>query len=253
MSTQGNMRYLSVEEAAAALRVAPQTVYRWCRAGRLGAVKVGKAWRIPADRLYEPTYPVGLAPLEALMSSLAGASEHLLGIAFDHAGLAQMEAAFFDAATNAGGRLLFGRWTGDPAEIRQRLRPVLGARSAARSGLKVADFVAAYQQGGREEAVKALTAEAAEARRTSDHSYAYGTPHEYFGYHHDRMTAYEAEIGQLEGLCLLCGYRLAQLSADASGFSALLELMATHSGTIFYDGRQALLLRLPSQRIGTTP
>ena len=37
---------LSVEEVASYLGVGPITVYRWCRQGRLPALKVGKVWRI---------------------------------------------------------------------------------------------------------------------------------------------------------------------------------------------------------------
>ncbi len=48
---------LTVEEAAAYLRVTPPTVYRLLRAGKLPGVKVGRQWR------------VRLADLEALLTS----------------------------------------------------------------------------------------------------------------------------------------------------------------------------------------
>ncbi len=37
---------LTVEEAAAHLRVNPQTVYRLLRAGKLPGVRVGRQWRV---------------------------------------------------------------------------------------------------------------------------------------------------------------------------------------------------------------
>ena len=37
---------LTVEEAAAYLRVTPPTVYRLLRAGKLPGVKVGRQWRV---------------------------------------------------------------------------------------------------------------------------------------------------------------------------------------------------------------
>jgi len=37
---------LTVEEAAAHLRLNPQTVYRLLRAGKLPGVKVGRQWRV---------------------------------------------------------------------------------------------------------------------------------------------------------------------------------------------------------------
>src|SRR5205823_14259202 len=44
--TGASHELLSVDEVASYLGVEPITVYRWCRQGRLPALKVGKAWRI---------------------------------------------------------------------------------------------------------------------------------------------------------------------------------------------------------------
>jgi excisionase family DNA binding protein len=38
--------YLKPVEAAAEMRVAPKTVYRWLRAGKLRGERAGRAWRI---------------------------------------------------------------------------------------------------------------------------------------------------------------------------------------------------------------
>jgi excisionase family DNA binding protein len=37
----------TVAEAAEALRISPRTVYRLIEAGEIGAVRIGKQWRIP--------------------------------------------------------------------------------------------------------------------------------------------------------------------------------------------------------------
>ncbi|HEX5503733.1 MAG TPA: helix-turn-helix domain-containing protein [Thermomicrobiales bacterium] len=42
---------LDVAEVAALLKLRPVTIYRWCRAGRLPGVKLGKEWRIPRAAL----------------------------------------------------------------------------------------------------------------------------------------------------------------------------------------------------------
>src|SRR5919198_1403048 len=42
---------LTIREVASLLRMKPDTIYRWARSGRLGAVKLGKEWRIPASEL----------------------------------------------------------------------------------------------------------------------------------------------------------------------------------------------------------
>lgn len=48
---------LTVKEAAANLRVCPQTIYNLCSRGALGCVRVGRAIRIPADQLGCITVP----------------------------------------------------------------------------------------------------------------------------------------------------------------------------------------------------
>lgn len=44
---------LDVAEVAALLKLRPVTIYRWCRAGRLPGVKIGKEWRIPRAALID--------------------------------------------------------------------------------------------------------------------------------------------------------------------------------------------------------
>lgn len=45
--------YFTPSEVAEQLRITPMTAIRLCRAGKLPAVKVGGAWRIPAEDLRE--------------------------------------------------------------------------------------------------------------------------------------------------------------------------------------------------------
>lgn len=42
---------LTVAEVAGYLRVSEMTVYRMVTAGRIGATKIGRSWRIPAEDL----------------------------------------------------------------------------------------------------------------------------------------------------------------------------------------------------------
>jgi len=44
---------LTAEEAASYLRVSVETVWRWCKQGRLPAFQIGRAWRIRKDKLEE--------------------------------------------------------------------------------------------------------------------------------------------------------------------------------------------------------
>jgi excisionase family DNA binding protein len=40
---------LNVGEVSTLLKLRPVTIYRWCRAGRLAGIKIGKEWRIPRE------------------------------------------------------------------------------------------------------------------------------------------------------------------------------------------------------------
>ena len=42
---------LTLEEAAAKVKVKPRTVLDWLQKGKLDGVKVGKQWRVPAEHL----------------------------------------------------------------------------------------------------------------------------------------------------------------------------------------------------------
>src|SRR3990167_147786 len=101
--------YLTVVQVAERLHTAPQTVYRWCRAGKIAAVKFGKEWRIPADQPGLRSQPADLAPLARLLSGLFGESEHLVVFA-DRGALCRLESTFFEVAARSGARLVHGRW-----------------------------------------------------------------------------------------------------------------------------------------------
>jgi excisionase family DNA binding protein len=49
VSSYGRARFLTAAEVAAVMRVSTMTVYRLIKAGELGAVRVGKSYRIPED------------------------------------------------------------------------------------------------------------------------------------------------------------------------------------------------------------
>jgi len=54
------MNYITTNEAAARLGITPGLVCRYCRSGRIAAIKPGRDWLIDSDRLreYQPN-PVG--------------------------------------------------------------------------------------------------------------------------------------------------------------------------------------------------
>lgn len=53
VKTEGRTKsgLLTPEEAAARLKVSPETIKKWCRSGRLRGVKVSVLWRIREEDL----------------------------------------------------------------------------------------------------------------------------------------------------------------------------------------------------------
>jgi acetyl-CoA synthetase len=43
----------TVEEAAAEIKISPQTMAKWLRAGKIRGVRVGRLWRVPESALDE--------------------------------------------------------------------------------------------------------------------------------------------------------------------------------------------------------
>ena len=53
MSNLSDVRFLTVQEVAALMRVSKMTVYRLVHAGDLPAVRVGRSFRVPEDAVNE--------------------------------------------------------------------------------------------------------------------------------------------------------------------------------------------------------
>ena len=53
---------ITVREAANYLRISARTVYRLIESGQIGAVRIGKQWRIPAADLPGRDQPVPAVP-----------------------------------------------------------------------------------------------------------------------------------------------------------------------------------------------
>ena len=51
-NTDGDVRFLTVAEVAARMRVSKMTVYRLVHSGELPAVRVGRSFRVPEDDVH---------------------------------------------------------------------------------------------------------------------------------------------------------------------------------------------------------
>ena len=76
-------KFLTVEEAAERLRVAPFTMRKYLRQGRVQGVRVGRSWRIPEDALSFPNLsattlqPMAVASPEADPAEVAALAREI--------------------------------------------------------------------------------------------------------------------------------------------------------------------------------
>jgi excisionase family DNA binding protein len=71
--------YLTIAQAAQVLQLAPVTVYRWAKKGKIpGAIKLGGQWRISAAVLAAAFQTPTLAPdaVEAILQALPVVNGH---------------------------------------------------------------------------------------------------------------------------------------------------------------------------------
>jgi excisionase family DNA binding protein len=230
------------------LRLGPQTVYRWCRSGRLNAIKLGKEWRITAGQIGQPPTLSGLLPLPTVIRGLIGGREHLLGLAGDHASLMRLEAGFFEAAAAAGARMVYGIWEEEESAILRRLRPVVGAGRRGPAGLRFVEFLPEYEEEGAGRIVRLLLGEAEAALTEGVPCCVYSSSYAYFGYHSNRYASYEHEVHDLlrdTAAVVLCGMALNDVlpAYEGRGVTLCASLANCHTGVVWFDGERALLQR----------
>ncbi len=160
---------LGVDAVAAYLDIHPMTVYRWCRDGRLPALKVGKSWRVTRPAL-EEFVRRGMRPqtLVGHFGAFLTLPDHVIGVATTPDLLHRFDAAFLQVGEARGGTLV-KVYTGEPAsadDLRQAF---------ARHGLEVARL----EEAGRlhfEKEVDPRSGRAATLRRLLDRETAAGRP-----------------------------------------------------------------------------
>lgn len=97
----------SAEQVARYLGVTPLTVYRWCRQGRLPALKIGKSWRIRRAVLEDFLRGSERGPsLSARLGAFVTVPDHVIGIAASLPLVYRVDAAFFQVAEARGGLLV---------------------------------------------------------------------------------------------------------------------------------------------------
>jgi excisionase family DNA binding protein len=121
-SGQG-IELLGAEEVAALLGVKESTIWRWCREGRLPALKVGKRWRVRREALEDFLRErERSATLVGQLGSFLRVPDNVLVIAQNLDLLHRLDAAFFRVGEARGGLLVkfYGGENSSPEELISR-------------------------------------------------------------------------------------------------------------------------------------
>jgi len=96
---------LTIDEAAEYLRVTPATIYRWCRSGRLPALKIGKQWRVSVSDLRD--WLQQQKEQEPEVTAFGRTPEHVLALVSSADQAPQFVLHFLRRAQLAGARLVY--------------------------------------------------------------------------------------------------------------------------------------------------
>ncbi|MFQ5611393.1 MAG: helix-turn-helix domain-containing protein [Anaerolineae bacterium] len=240
---------LTVDEVAGFLRVAPNTVYRWCRDGKLTGIKIGKEWRIARTDLNtflaERTGTKETSSFELLLQRRLSYPEHILVMASDPDQVYHLQAKFLQVGLKANYPLFIGGWWQTPPQIRERLTalglPVADLEASGK--LTIGDLKAAYVANGSRGVIDVWEQRAA----ANGGQVLWGTGShrlsDWEGRSQD-LIHFEAELHrvfQRLPVIALCPCVLDPV--DRPGFDALLNLTAHHSGALFMPKDEPVLMK----------
>src|SRR3990172_3557738 len=241
--------YLTVEEVAGLLRIHPNTVCRWCRQGRLQALRFGKGWRIPRTTLAKAGLSIGVAapaksladnwPPAPLFRDWCSGGDHVLAIAESGQAVYDLEAAFLREGLPLNVRLLKCCWWQRPDDARLELaaRGLDVEQLEATGRMVVADLQAVCDKDGPEGAASVWVNETLRARRDGfERLWGCGSPYlAESSDTHERLRTFEMLLShRLSGLPVigLCSYILDTGVPDF--LPKLAHLIRNHWGLLTY-------------------
>ena len=239
-----NRRFVTAEETAELLRVSLNTVYRWCRSGRLRARKFGRQWRIDRtalDGLGHPgprSKPADL--LNHILPHLNRDGEHLFVLCADEAAALRLQAAFLETALREPNTAVYlGLWAESPAEATYRLRASLTSETEIATKLRFLALGERYARSALPGAVGELEAMVTRSREADERIWVTSSPQRFFGGNVERLMEYElAACEVLEGQSIVAFCTYEHTSNRQHLFRAYFDLTGCHSGTIYFDGWQ---------------
>ena len=252
-------RLLTIDEVAERLRVHPNTVYRWCRTGRLRAVKLGKEWRILEEELEgalrgsatDASPPSAAQTGDAELDRLLSKDAHLVGVVGNPAEVFDLEISFLRAGLTRNRRLLKACWWQAADEVREHLMDGgVDAEALEYAGrLEIHDLAAAFRSGGfRAAAGVWLRAYRDAAADGYEGLWGAGSPHlECCGAHEDLLAferTLDAGLGGMPVMAL-CTYSLDTNVPGALG--RMIDVLSHHGAAYLGSGGRALALTTISE------
>lgn len=241
---------LTVEEVAAYLRVAPNTVYRWCRSGRLTGIKIGKEWRISRQHLdqflADRVSAVPQRSVDSMLVEELRPPEHIMVMSDDPVGIYDFQIRFLKSGLEAGHRLFIGLWWQDRETFRQRFDAVglYFEDLVASDRLAIGDLAEAYRKGGPRGVIDIWVNEAL----ATNGQILWGTgSHRLSDWQNnqDALIVFETELHrsfQDLPVVALCPCVLDHV--DQPGFETLMRLMPHHSSALFPGPASPILMKV---------
>jgi excisionase family DNA binding protein len=245
-------RLLTTTDVASYLQVDPNTVYRWCRDGKIGAVKIGREWRIDQRDLSEfllsnrncgPTHPNSLR--EIFRQQLI-VPEHLLVMLTEPDKVYDLEIEFFKVAVDRNFPIMKGCWWQQPDVVRHRYKEAgLPIDDLERKGkFALHNFWDAYRAWGED---GVLDIWVKQAQEWSGQVFWGSGSHllDQWRDNWDSFFSYESQLHEV--LCQLQGVVLCPCvttPAVAEGTTHLLNISAHHHGILLMTQQSPMLMRM---------
>ena len=239
---------LTVTEVAEYLRIAPNTVYRWLRAGKLRAIKIGKEWRIEQEVLDHflgrRTTHLNSASLENLLRRGLNAPEHILVMTDNPSEILSLQAEYLRVGLQAGYPLFLGYWQ-SPEQLRAGLieagLPVRDLETTGR--LVLADLHEAYVSLGTAGVLRIWE----EQCRLRGGEVLWGTGSHRISDWESRgegLLSFEAQLHKaLLELPVIALCPCLFDSDERSSFKTVVDLLPHHTGALFRSDGSNLLMR----------
>jgi len=240
----GDRRFVTAEETAERLRVTLNTVYRWCRSGRLPARKFGGQWRIDSSALEALVCPGSEGKpanlLEHILPHLNRNGEHLFALSVDEASALRLQAAFLETALRQPDAAVYlGLWDESPAEATLRLRASLAPETEMAKRLHLLPLGEWYARSGLAGVFDGAGAAVAGSLEAGERIWCTSFARRFFGGSIERIVEYEqASCEILEGRSVMAFCIYEHTSNHQQLLRATSDLVSCHSGVVYFDGWQ---------------